>query len=90
MFYNKVKKSHKCELLERRNMVNKRKLKAVIVEKNLTQEWLANELNINRTTFSRKMSVDGKFTVEEANEIVRSLGLTKDEALAIFFADTFA
>ncbi|GAA5396949.1 hypothetical protein SuUB81_10240 [Streptococcus uberis] len=71
-------------------MVNKQKLKAVIVEKNTTQELLANELNIDRSTFSRKMSVNGKFTVEEANEIVKSLGLTKDEALAIFFADTFA
>ncbi|GAA5410050.1 phage repressor [Streptococcus pseudoporcinus] len=71
-------------------MVNKRKLRAVIVEKNTTQELLANELNIDRSTFSRKMSVNGKFTVEEANEIVKSLGLTKDEALAIFFADTFA
>ncbi|MCK1200285.1 XRE family transcriptional regulator [Streptococcus uberis] len=66
-------------------MVNKRKLRAVIVEKNTTQELLANELNIDRSTFSRKMSVNGKFTVEEANEIVKSLGLTKDEALAIFF-----
>lgn len=71
-------------------MVNKQKLKAVIVEKNTTQELLANELNIDRSTFSRKMSEKGKFTVEEANEIVRSLGLTKDEALAIFFAETFA
>ncbi|WP_203267565.1 XRE family transcriptional regulator [Streptococcus uberis] len=71
-------------------MVNKRKLRAVIVEKNTTQELLANELNIDRSTFSRKMSVNGKFTVEEANEIVKSLGLTKDEALAIFFEDVFA
>lgn len=71
-------------------MVNKQKLRAVVVEKNLTQEWLADKLNVNRSTFSRKMSVNGKFTVEEANEIVKSLGLTKDEALAIFFADTFA
>ncbi|GAB6719116.1 hypothetical protein BOVMAS33_07530 [Streptococcus uberis] len=71
-------------------MVNKRKLRAVIVEKNTTQELLANELNIDRSTFSRKMSVNGKFTVEEDNEIVKSLGLTKDEALAIFFEDTFA
>lgn len=71
-------------------MVNKQKLKAVIVEKNLTQEWLAHELNINRTTFSRKMSEHGKFTVEEANEIVKALELTKDEAIAIFFANTVA
>lgn len=71
-------------------MVNKQKLKAIIVEKNLTQEWLANELNINRTTFSRKMSENGKFTVEEANGIVKALDLTKDEAVAIFFAGTVA
>lgn len=71
-------------------MVNKQKLKAIIVEKNLTQEWLANELSINRTTFSRKMSTNGKFTVEEANEIVKALNLTKDEAIAIFFANTVA
>lgn len=71
-------------------MVNKQKLKAVIVEKNTTQELLANELNIDRSTFSRKMSEKGKFSVEEANEIVKSLELTKDEALAIFFADAFA
>ncbi|GAB6651772.1 hypothetical protein BOVMAS18_18220 [Streptococcus uberis] len=71
-------------------MVNKQKLKAVIIEKNTTQELLANELNIDRSTFSRKMSEKGKFSVEEANEIVKSLELTKDEALAIFFADTFA
>ncbi|MGT2951630.1 phage repressor protein [Streptococcus cuniculi] len=66
-------------------MVDISKLKGKIVEKNTTQEVLADEIGINRSTFYRKMKQGGTFSVKEANDIVLSLGLSDEEALSIFF-----
>ncbi|MGT2866628.1 XRE family transcriptional regulator [Streptococcus fryi] len=66
-------------------MVDVSKLKGKIVEKNTTQEALADEIGIDRSTFYRKMKQGGAFSVREANIIVSFLGLSEKEALSIFF-----
>lgn len=67
-------------------MVNINKLKGAIVEKDTTQEALAAEMGIDRSTFYRKIKAGGNFTIGEAKQIVDLLGLTTDEAVSIFFA----
>lgn len=58
-------------------MVNATELKAEMVRKGYTQEALAAELNIAPATFSLKMSGKAVFTLKEAQEIVRILGIKK-------------
>ncbi|HEQ6375643.1 TPA: XRE family transcriptional regulator [Streptococcus pyogenes] len=65
-------------------MVNVSKLKGKIAERNTTQESLADEIGIDKSTFYRKMKRDGSFTIREANLIVSALALSKDEAMSIF------
>ncbi|MHB9781145.1 DUF739 family protein [Streptococcus sp. 10F2] len=71
-------------------MVDVLKLKGKIVEKNTTQEALADKMGIDRSTFYRKMKQGGNFSIKEANAIVQYLSLSRDEALRIFFAETVA
>lgn len=71
-------------------MVNVSKLKGKIVECNTTQEELASKIGIDKSTFYRKMKQDGNFSIKEVNSIVSTLNLSKDEAMAIFFAETVA
>lgn len=71
-------------------MVNVAKLKGKIVERDITQEELAKNIGITKSTFYRKMKQNGNFSIKEVNLIVSSLNLTKDEAINIFFADTVA
>ena len=67
-------------------MVNVSKLKGKIIERNTTQEALAKDIGIDKSTFYRKMKQNGSFSIQEVNLIVSSLGLSKDEALSIFLA----
>ena len=71
-------------------MVNVLKLKGKIIERNTTQEALAKDIGIDKSTFYRKMKQNGSFSIQEVNLIVSSLGLSKDEALSIFFSETVA
>lgn len=71
-------------------MVNVSKLKGKIVERDITQEELAKNIGITKSTFYRKMKQNGNFSIKEVNLIVSSLNLTKDEAINIFFAETVA
>ena len=71
-------------------MVNVSKLKGKIVERDITQEELAKNIGITKSTFYRKMKQNGNFSIKEVNLIVSSLNLTKDEASNIFFAETVA
>lgn len=71
-------------------MVNVSKLKGKIVECDITQEELAKNIGITKSTFYRKMKQNGNFSIKEVNLIVSSLNLTKDEAINIFFAETVA
>ncbi|VTT10992.1 phage repressor [Streptococcus gordonii] len=65
-------------------MVNVAKLKGKIVERDITQEELAKNIGITKSTFYRKMKQNGNFSIKEVNLIVSSLNLTKDEAINIF------
>lgn len=71
--------------------VNVEKLKLVIVEKNTTQESVADSLGIDRSTFYRKMKSSGKtFSVEEVQKMVDTIPLTSNEAVQIFFGNQVA
>lgn len=68
-------------------MTNVSILKGKIVERNTTQEAVADEIGINRSTFYRKMKEGGKlFTVEEVQKLVDILSLTSDDVMKIFFS----
>jgi conserved domain protein len=71
-------------------MVDVSKLKGKIVERNTTQEELANKIGIDKSTFYRKMKQNGNFSIKEVNLIVSALNLSKDEAMSIFFSDIVA
>ena len=71
-------------------MVDVSKLKGKIVERNTTQEELANKIGIDKSTFYRKMKQNGNFSIKEVNLIVSALNLSKDEAMSIFFSETIA
>lgn len=71
-------------------MVNVSKLKGKIIERNTTQEALAKDIGIDKSTFYRKMKQNGRFSIQEVNLIVSSLGLSKEEALSIFFSEIVA
>lgn len=64
--------------------MNMQKLKGLIVERETTQENVAHEIGIDRSTFYRKMKNDS-FTIREAKMIARVIPLSKDEAIEIFF-----
>jgi DNA-binding Xre family transcriptional regulator len=70
-------------------IVNTNKLRGMMAEKGTTAGKLAKSIGINQSTFSAKMS-SGKFTIEEADNIVKVLGLTCEEATSIFFSQLVA
>ena len=70
-------------------MVNTNKLKGIIAEKGTTAGELAVKIGIHQSTFSSKIK-SGKFTIEEADSIVKVLGLTCTEATKIFFSQFVA
>lgn len=72
-------------------MTNVKKLRGKMVEKNITIENLAKRLGMNRSTLYRKLNNDADtLLVKEANAIVTELGLSADEAMAIFFSQFVA
>ena len=68
-------------------VLNAEKLKEKIVERNTTIEAVANAVNMDRSTFYRKMQPNNKgFTVGEAKAIALVLKMTGKEANAIFYS----
>lgn len=66
--------------------VNVNKLKGKIVENGLTIATLAQKIGIDRATLYRKLSNNGEtMLIKDANAIISVLGLSADEAMAIFF-----
>lgn len=65
--------------------MNAAKLKGKIVENGTNVEKLAEYLGIDRATLYRKLGNFEKFTIGEANKVKTALGLTDEEATAIFF-----
>ena len=67
------------------------KLKEAIKEKRLTPEKGAESIGIDKSTMYRKLSKGGEdFTFKQADAITQILGLTGDEAQAIFFSQFVA
>ena len=72
-------------------MVNIYKLKGKVVENGVTIERLAAEIGMDRATMYRKIKAGGEnFSIKEADLIVKSLRLNKEEAVNIFFSQYVA
>lgn len=72
-------------------MVNVNKLKGKIVEANLNVSKVAEAIGIDDSTLYRKLRNSGaSITIKEANEMVKLLKLTSEEARLIFFSDIVA
>lgn len=66
---------------------NMQKLRAIIVEKETTQEKVALAIGVDSSTFSRKMRSCGlSFTVGEMHKIADVLGLSGEQAKEIFLS----
>ena len=67
-------------------MPNINKLKGKIVENGTTVSELAKKIGMDRATLYRKLNNNAEtLLIKEANAIITALGLTSDEAVAIFF-----
>lgn len=65
--------------------VNTSLLKGKIVEKNTTQEYVADKIGIDRSTFYRKMKANGlTFAIGEVRKLVEAIPLSREEAIEIF------
>lgn len=72
-------------------MVNIRKLKAKLVEKDISIIELANVLGIDKSTVYRKLNKSGEnFTVKDVEKISKALSLTYDDINDIFFTNIVA
>lgn len=64
---------------------NMNKLKAKIVEVGITQEAVARMIDIDRSTFLRKVKGEGmSFTIGELHKMMKAIPLSKNEAIDIF------
>ena len=82
-------KSHLCDKRGGLVLLNALKLKGKIVECNITIPLISNAIGIDTATFYRKLNANS-FSISEADKIAEVLGLTGDEATAIFFSQYVA
>lgn len=69
-------------------MADMKKLKEVIKKKNLSVEFVAEKIGIDRATFYRKVNSNGeKFTVGEVNKMAEEIGMTSTEVVSIFLPE---
>ena len=72
-------------------VVNVSKLKGKMVEKGLTGAIISEKLNIDQSTFYRKLKENGvTFTLDQVFLIVEVLELSTKEAVEIFFTQELA
>jgi predicted DNA-binding protein (UPF0251 family) len=65
--------------------MNMAKLRGKIVENNTTQEAVADTMNIDRSTFYRKIKSGGEgFTIKEVRDMINIIPLTREEVWEIF------
>ena len=69
-------------------MFDKKRFKAQMVLKGVTGRAIAEALNINESTFYRKVNADGDFTRREINFLIEYLDIERPEE--IFFAKELA
>lgn len=65
-------------------MVAVEKIKALIIERGLTQEQTARKIGVTPKTFYNKMK-KGKFGTDEAQKLIKILSI--DNPIEIFFAE---
>ena len=71
--------------------MNIRKLKAKLVENDVSIADLANILNVDKSTVYRKFNKSGEsFTVNDVDKIAKALSLTYNDINEIFFANVVA
>ena len=66
--------------------MNANELKGQITAKGMTIQDFCNQAGFIRSTFDRKMNGSSEFNRDEIERIIEVLGLTWDDAMAIFFA----
>lgn len=84
--YAKIKLSHGCDDRRCIKIADIVRLKKKIQEKGLTVQKLAVSMEMNPSTFYRKIKVDGEsFTVKEVELLSKALHLSVNEVNEIFF-----
>ena len=69
-------------------MTNTLKLRALLVENNLTNEDIAKKLGISKQSFSMKINNKREFKVSEINKLSLLLNLSNScDVITIFFAN---
>lgn len=72
-------------------MVNIKALKCEMRKRGYSVENLAKAIGIDKATLYRRINGNGvDFTMREANEIIKTLGLTAHEGSEIFFNENVA
>ena len=71
-------------------MVNSRKLKARMVEQNITQSELAKAMSLSQATVNQKINNTRAMTIDEAFFIQNYLSISKDEFKLYFFDNKVA
>jgi transcriptional regulator with XRE-family HTH domain len=66
-------------------MVNTRKLRAKIMENGLNYEKVAEVMNVTACTFGKKIRNATQMTLDEAELLMRLLGIPPSEFLEYFF-----
>lgn len=71
--------------------VNISKLKGKLTELNMNVSALGEKMGYDKSSIYRRFQDGGAtMSVADANQIIRILGLTRDEAIAIFFSSVVA
>lgn len=71
-------------------MVNINKLKAKMVENEISVSQLADRVGVNQATMYRRFNGGENFSIKEASEIAKILNLSADELNDIFFNEIVA
>lgn len=65
--------------------MDSRELKAARVKRGMSQQSVAARIGASTSSYANKENGKTNMSVKEANEIARSLGLSSEEIMAIFF-----
>ena len=71
-------------------MVNADMLRGKIAEKRTTVSELAEKMGIDKATLYRRLANGDSFSIGEARKVAEILGLSNEEAIAIFFNNIVA
>lgn len=66
-------------------MVNSNKIKSRIIEKGLTQEYVADKMKLSQSAFNLKLNNSRCFRLEEMFELAELLGVECEDLKKYFF-----